>query len=274
VRARLLQRFDRAGAFVLRARWTGFVGVPDPTITGASVSLASDGGAETTSALPGEQWRKRRGFRFVWHDPAGGFTMARLRLTRRGGKFTLEDTTGRVRVEPGTQALSMQIRMGDLRWCAEIASGGLRESQRRLRARMRDAPAVCPCPPLPESTLEAIRVRVFNRHTCSVLGCHGGPSGGGGLVLGDGDLHARLVSVPSFADPTTPRVTPGEPARSMLWLKLAARTLGTPGAPGNSMPIGEPAVDGNELQAIAEWILAGAPATGKVSRAHELLDCR
>jgi hypothetical protein len=79
--------------------------------------------------------------------------------------------------------------------------------------------------------------------------------------------------VPSQADPETVRVAPGDPDRSMLWLKLAGRTLGIAGVPGTAMPIGEPAVDAHELDAIREWILAGAPATGTIERAQALLHC-
>ena len=71
-----------------------------------------------------------------------------------------------------------------------------------------------------------------------------------------------LVSVPSTIDAAMLRVAPGDPEQSMLWRKLAARTLGQSGVPGTGMPIGDPAVGTNELEAVRQWILAGAPATG------------
>lgn len=59
----------------------------------------------------------------------------------------------------------------------------------------------------------------------------------------------------------------------MLWRKIAARTLDLPGVPGSEMPLGDPAVGANELEAIRQWILAGAPKSETVPAADALLDC-
>ena len=39
------------------------------------------------------------------------------------------------------------------------------------------------------------------------------------------------------------------------------------------MPIGDPTVGTAELEAIRQWILAGAPATGSVPEVQSLLAC-
>jgi hypothetical protein len=271
--ARLVQRFGGERELLIRGRWTEFVGVPDPTLTGASVTVTAASGSAVVLHLPRAGWLPKRGYRYLSRPDTGGSTRARLRLGRRGGHFVLRDTTGRVRLAPGTTSVAVRVHMGDIRWCAEATAGDVRESPRRWRARIRETPRTCPCPPLPTNTLEAIRQRVFERHTCSVPGCHGSAPGQGGLFLATSDLHGQLVGVPSQADPETVRVAPGDPDRSMLWLKLAGRTLGIAGVPGTAMPIGEPAVDAHELDAIREWILAGAPATGTIERAQALLHC-
>jgi hypothetical protein len=81
------------------------------------------------------------------------------------------------------------------------------------------------------------------------------------------------VDVPSHADPSLSRVAPGDAENSMLWRKLAARTLRLPGVPGNSMPIGDPSLDADELDAVRRWIVAGAPERGSVPEADALLSC-
>jgi hypothetical protein len=131
----------------------------------------------------------------------------------------------------------------------------------------------CRCDELPSDTFEAIERRVFARHACTTLGCHGSTPAAAGLVLTGTDVYAHLVSVASATDGDILRVAPGDPDRSMLWLKLAARTIDLPNVPGSEMPIGDPAVGEAELEAIRQWILAGAPETGTVAAAQDLLAC-
>jgi hypothetical protein len=68
-------------------------------------------------------------------------------------------------------------------------------------------------------------------------------------------------------------VAPGDPEESVLWRKAAARTTGFDGVPGLGMPIGDPPLDVNELEALRLWIAAGAPASGTIASAQALLDC-
>jgi hypothetical protein len=90
---------------------------------------------------------------------------------------------------------------------------------------------------------------------CAFGGCHAGASAQLGLDLSDGAAHAALVGVPSAAQPATLLVAPGDPAASVLFLKVGA-------APpvGARMPLGGTLTD-TQLAMIEAWITAGAPDT-------------
>lgn len=105
---------------------------------------------------------------------------------------------------------------------------------------------------------------VFAGHTCTQPVCHGASPGSGGLDLRPKEAYRHLVGAPSTYDPALKRVDPGSVRTSLLWLKIAARTLELDGVPLSPMPIGEPAVSVDELDAVALWIAAGAPDAGVV----------
>lgn len=275
-RTRVLQRFDAARRVSLRARWTGFVGVPDPRRVGATVYVSTDpaGATPAVVALPADGWRAEGAtYRFV-DRPGGELVRATLRVGGRGGHFAL-DLRGRPDdlLPRGTLRVAATVAIGDLRWCAEVEAAGVRELSKRLVAATTEALPACPCEPLPTDSFAAIERRVFARHTCATAGCHGSAPGQGSLLLARGSAYADLVSVASTADAGVLRVAPGDPEGSMLWRKLAARTLGIGTVPGTAMPIGGPTVGIAELEAIRQWILAGAPATGSVPGVEELLAC-
>ena len=69
------------------------------------------------------------------------------------------------------------------------------------------------------------------------------------------------------------RVVPGDHESSMLWRKVAARTIDLPDVPGSEMPLGEPAVGAAELDAIRAWIAAGAPRDASLPVVRDLLEC-
>jgi len=132
----------------------------------------------------------------------------------------------------------------------------------------------CTEEPVPAGTLETIQTKIFNPG-CAVAGCHGNGSSAGNLVLTAGDALGELVNVassnqnavvPLRVDPSASRDD------SYLFRKIAAATLGgsyaNPG--GSAMPFGTP-VTSDCLDALGEWIEAGAPATGNVSNADLLL---
>src|SRR6185369_921683 len=62
-----------------------------------------------------------------------------------------------------------------------------------------------------------------------------------------------------------PRILPGEPGESYLFLKLQAATEpGSVTIAGSPMPSGLPPLSANLLQAVRIWIEKGAPETGSV----------
>jgi len=88
---------------------------------------------------------------------------------------------------------------------------------------------------------------VFDAHC---IGCHGA-SGLAGMDLRDGQSRANLVNVPSTSY-DLPRVTPGDPERSILYLKLS----GAPGV-GDRMPQGG-SLDAATIERFRIWIAEGA----------------
>lgn len=117
-----------------------------------------------------------------------------------------------------------------------------------------------------DSTFEAIRTVVFERHGCTANACHGSGAAGG-LDLRADSAWRNLVGAPSQGS-AMPRVEPRHVNRSFLFQKLAARTdpslvVGT--LPGQPMPLSGDAVSRDELEAIRLWIQGGAPETGSVA---------
>ncbi len=112
-------------------------------------------------------------------------------------------------------------------------------------------------PELPENI-----ATIFTTH-CSGGFCHTNGQTSGGLGL-DADIAiANTVDVPSNGEPDgMPRVTPGDPANSYLYLKITAEG---PGA-GNPMPQGSTGlkdIDADAVTAIETWINDLAdPGTG------------
>jgi len=108
-------------------------------------------------------------------------------------------------------------------------------------------------------TLSTLREVIFEA-SCNYSACHGGAVPAGGLDLRGADLHAALMG-PSTADPTLPRVAPGDPAGSWLYQVVAQCAPKTPsGAPARAMPLNAPQLLAPEWVAlIRDWIAAGAP---------------
>ncbi len=126
-----------------------------------------------------------------------------------------------------------------------------------------------------DSTFEGIQALIFDNpvYQCSNDTCHGA-SMEGNLDLRDGNAYASLVNVAANIDPGYTRVFPGDQDESLLYLKLASATLGTPTAgqiPGSPMPLGGTPLTEEHLEAIRRWIRGGAPQTGAVDGTAELL---
>ena len=136
----------------------------------------------------------------------------------------------------------------------------------------------CQCPgsaPSFRSTFEAIQKNIFENHGCTQQVCHGS-SKQGGLDLSPDVAYQNLFEAPS-TESSFLRVQPGDKARSMLWLKLAAKTDPTqlpPGVevPGAPMPNNLPGLSKDELELVRLWIYAGAPQSGTVAGTHCSVD--
>lgn len=89
--------------------------------------------------------------------------------------------------------------------------------------------------------------------TASCVSCHGGAAPQLGLDLGEGAAYAALVGVDSASQPGTLRVAPGDPAASLLLLKVGP----TPPV-GGRMPLGG-ALSDAEIATLEAWVAAGAP---------------
>jgi hypothetical protein len=99
--------------------------------------------------------------------------------------------------------------------------------------------------------------------SCSLGGCHLGAPGAGGLVLGrsTAEWRAATVNVRSHQNAAMALVTPGDPDRSWLVVKILGascsafceRSLGC----GGPMPPGAP-LTGPERATIIAWIADGA----------------
>jgi len=125
------------------------------------------------------------------------------------------------------------------------------------------------------STWEGIQKTIFERHGCTEQICHGSGAEGD-LDLREDVAYANLIDVLS-SQSADDRVEPGEPDRSLLWLKLAVKTDPTQIQPGKQdtgspMPQVGDALTEDELELVRLWIYSGAPETGTVIGTEELLD--
>jgi hypothetical protein len=228
-----------------------------------------------TIALPARHWITR-GNTFRYHDRKGRFAGIRAVIVRsRAGGGSVKIIGGEEQWAYGLdrpqRRVSVVLEIGSARWCTEFSGAGLVQEGLHLRGRVLAPATPCDCVHVIESTWQAIHTLVFQRHTCTSTACHGTPPGSGTLDLTAGAAYDQLVNMPSHTDAEYLRVEPGAPARSMLWRKVAARTLGLEGVPLSSMPIGDPAVSIDELTAIERWIVAGAPEEGIVPATTSLL---
>ncbi len=110
-------------------------------------------------------------------------------------------------------------------------------------------------------------VRSFFLRRCAAgSACHGAGGQGSLTLLGDA-LHGDLVGHASSEFPALPRIEPGHPERSWLWLKLAGCFRQLPGCDDPARPCGEtmptlsPISEGfalSEAAVLRAWILDGA----------------
>lgn len=128
-----------------------------------------------------------------------------------------------------------------------------------------------------DSTLGVVQA-ILDTRGCTASACHGtdASEAAAGLDLRPERFYDSVVNVPaSTAD--LPLVFPADEERSVLYLKVAAKTLGTSlaeyGVSGGSMPSSSDALTEDELQVLRAWIRGGAPRVGVVAGAPSVLDC-
>jgi hypothetical protein len=123
------------------------------------------------------------------------------------------------------------------------------------------------------STFELIEKVIFERYECTNQLCHGAARAGD-LDLRPGVAYDNLVDVDATTVQRMKRVLAGQSEPSLLYVNLAAKTLGGRWrAPLRAMPL-DPvgAVEANELNALRLWIEKGAPRDGVIEGTAELLD--
>jgi hypothetical protein len=276
VRARLRLRDGPDRRVVFRG-WFQGQPVAAPEESGGLLRVMGGPGESDTGTvtLPAVHW-DIRGKTLRYRDRkarSGGIRSVTVRPRADGGfiKITGGEQGWAYALDRPQSRVSVVLEIGSARWCTEFSDADLAQGGHRLRGRVLAPAAACDCVHVMTSTWQAIHTLVFQRHTCTSTACHGTPPGSGTLDLRAEAAYGELVNVPSRTDAAYLRVEPGAPLRSMLWRKVAARTLGLEIVPLSSMPIGDPAVEMNELAAIERWITAGAPEDGIVSGTSSLL---
>ena len=120
--------------------------------------------------------------------------------------------------------------------------------------------------------------QILDTRGCTASTCHGAPAAeaAGGLDLRPEGFYDHVVNI-TARSANLPLVFPAEEERSVLYLKMAAKTLGTDlsdiGVAGSPMPSSSDVLTKEELEVIRAWIRGGAPRVGVVKDAPDLLGC-
>ena len=128
-----------------------------------------------------------------------------------------------------------------------------------------------------DSTFGVVQ-QIFETRGCAASTCHGADASeaAAGLDLRPENLYDNVVNV-AAGTADLPLVFPAEEERSVLYLKIAAKTLGTDlsevGVSGAPMPSSPDALTEDELEVVRQWIRGGAPRVGVVRDAPDILDC-
>jgi hypothetical protein len=260
----------------VQADWSGPIGTPAPADGTVRIAGGPGEGDSGVIVLPAERWELRKNGKVLrYSDPegsAGGIRRVVLRSGSEGGRITITGSHHAFRIDGPQTRLAAILTLGGKRWCTEIPGSRLENRKQRVHGSSKTAPEICPCIDNFESTWEAIQTVIFERHGCNSALCHGADPGQGNLDLRPESAYAGLVGVPSAAAPDQLRVKPGDAAASLLWRKLAARTLGGIDIPNSPMPFGDQAaLSEAELKAIERWIYNGAPETSVIAGTTEFL---
>jgi hypothetical protein len=279
-RVRVWLRDGATRRVVVHGRWDGPIAAPfHPGRDGASLRIAGGPGEGDTGniRLPADRWRNA-GTTLRYRDRRGraeGIQRIVLRTGARGGRLVIRGRSPNwsYSLARAQTRLAVILAIDTVQVCAELGSVDLAQrGARTLRGRSHASLGSCPCAVTFDGTFVAIQQVIFAGHTCTQVVCHGAAPGSGGLDLRPANAYRSLVGVPSTFDAARTRVVPGVPDASLLWQKLAARTLELEGVPLSPMPLGDPPLSPAELDAVARWIAAGAPETGSVPGTAALLD--
>ena len=121
-----------------------------------------------------------------------------------------------------------------------------------------------------DSTLGVVQ-SIFETRGCTASSCHGADAeeASANLDLRPDHLYENVVNVRAGTG-DLPLVFPADEERSVLYLKLAAKTLDTElsdfGISGGPMPATADALTEDELAVVRAWIRGGAPRVGVVTR--------
>lgn len=106
------------------------------------------------------------------------------------------------------------------------------------------------------SDLAWIQSNIFTP-SCALAGCHKTPAvGGGHLILDTGQSHGQLVNTASTSSSSWMRVVPGDASKSYLLTAMGAQS--GPRPVDGFMPLGNPPLCSDKVDAIRRWIAAGA----------------
>ncbi|MGH7787203.1 MAG: DUF4215 domain-containing protein, partial [Candidatus Binatia bacterium] len=126
------------------------------------------------------------------------------------------------------------------------------------------------------NSYDLIQRAIFENHGCTNDACHGNAQTGG-LDLRAEASYDALLDIASAVDPDRHRVEPGDAGLSVLFLKLAGKTLpdqyptGATGV-GAPMPSIGNGLSVDELEALRLWIYGAAPRHGAIKGVAELLN--
>lgn len=180
------------------------------------------------------------------------------------------DGDGEVTVDELIRGITLALTGIGLAECPAMDSDGdgvvqVDDVVRAINAALAGCPGEPTPTPTPEPTATPVEVSFATIQDmiltpgCAVPTCHVGPVGAGNLVLEAGVAYDAMVGVEpdifAAAAAGMLRVDPGDPANSFLLLKLT----GPPLSMGSRMPIVGPPLSESDVDAVRNWILAGAP---------------
>lgn len=107
------------------------------------------------------------------------------------------------------------------------------------------------------SDLAWIQTNIFTP-SCAFGTCHKAPAvAAGHLILDAGQSHGQLVNTASTSASSWMRVVPGDSAKSYLLVAIGAQS--GPRPVDGIMPLSNPPLCSDKVDAIRRWIAAGAP---------------